>query len=228
MNKTNTRRGFTQENQHSVICPPCGESALKGGKGVVNKATLLNNPPSALRATSPTSGEVNSGFTLIELLVVVLIIGILAAVAVPQYQKAVAKSRTTEALAILKTLQQAQETYYLANGTYTGTLANLDIDIPTEQIASSFSAADSTHPQRYMYSCLADGLCMAVASDRKNLPSLQVVLSNISQFVYDYGNRPNTWLCHNSNITGIAESICKSMSSSSSVQQNGYTYYKIN
>lgn len=168
------------------------------------------------------------GFTLIELLVVVLIIGILAAVALPQYQKAVAKSRTTEALSILKALQQAQEVYYLTNGEYTGTLANLDIDIPAEQIASSFSGSDSTHPQRYMYSCLADGLCMAVAKDRGNIPTLQVVLSHISQYVYDYGNRPNTWLCTNANEAGTAEGICKSMSSSSSVQQNGYTYYQIN
>ncbi len=167
-------------------------------------------------------------FTLIELLVVVLIIGILAAVALPQYQKAVAKSRMTEALAILKTLQQAQEAYYLANGTYTGTVANLDIDIPAEQIASNFSGSDASHPQRYMYSCLADGLCMAVAYDKKNLPTLQVALSNLSQFVYDYGNRPNTLLCLSSNISGVAENICKSMSTSSSVQQNGYTYYQLN
>jgi len=57
-------------------------------------------------------------FTLIELLVVVLIIGILAAVAVPQYQKAVMKSRFAALKNMTQSIADAQNIYYLVNGTY--------------------------------------------------------------------------------------------------------------
>src|SRR3990167_10321854 len=67
-----------------------------------------------------------AGFTLIELLVVVLIIGILAAIAVPQYFKVVEKGRFAEATSCFSTLKGAQERYYLKYNTYAGTLAALD------------------------------------------------------------------------------------------------------
>ena len=70
------------------------------------------------------------GFTLIELLVVVLIIGILSAVALPQYTKAVEKSRATQAMTLVKSVADAQKIYYLANGKYTDKFEDLDIGIP--------------------------------------------------------------------------------------------------
>ncbi len=80
----------------------------------------------------------NKAFTLIELLVVVLIIGILASIAVPQYQMAVEKSRASEAFTILKSLKQAYDVYYLSNPSdTTPTLDDLDINIPGEKISNS-------------------------------------------------------------------------------------------
>ena len=85
------------------------------------------------------------GFTLIELLVVVLIIGILSAIALPQYRKAVEKSRATQALTMLNTLQQAYKSYYMANNQWATSLDDLDVSIPWTGNTSWRNDLTSTH-----------------------------------------------------------------------------------
>ncbi len=79
------------------------------------------------------------GFTLIELLVVVLIIGVLSAVALPQYTTAIEKSRATEALTLSGAVRYAAERYYLQRDVWptNENLKKLDIELPKNASCTS-------------------------------------------------------------------------------------------
>ena len=115
-------------NYNNRFRTPAGRT-LAGRQTLGDNDLMKKEGHPELVSGSPSWG-VSRGFTLIELLVVVLIIGILASVALPQYTKAVEKSRAAEALTVVRAIKVANEAYFMANGSYSNDLNDLDIQIP--------------------------------------------------------------------------------------------------
>ena len=80
-------------------------------------------------------------FTLVELLVVILIIGILAAIAVPQYQKAVARADLAQIISLTRSIKEAEELAYLNQGKYVA-INKLDISINNKDIKCVLDSQD--------------------------------------------------------------------------------------
>lgn len=94
------------------------------------------------------------GFTLIELLVVVAIIGILAAIAIPQFSAYRAQGFNARASSDLRNLATAEEAYFAANAVYTSNLGDLsgfkqspDVVVTVTSATNTGFAATSNHPK---------------------------------------------------------------------------------
>jgi len=89
----------------------------------------------------------NKGFTLVEIMIVVVIIGLLASMAIPAFQKVRSSSQDKAVLNNARQLSAASDQYYLENGVSTDTLS--DLLGPTSYIKALNSVANETYPTSF-------------------------------------------------------------------------------
>lgn len=159
-------------------------------------------------------------FTLIELLVVVLIIGILAAVALPQYKIAVAKSRLTDVYTGLHAIVTAAEAYYLANGSYPLDFTEIDVEFS----GSTYTTVEGKEnsglqlPGGRSYHLDVDGY---IGGRLSKLPEVEL----------SYWHNTKSYACRawapTSNTGYFGHKLCKAMGGTLSSPGSSYTFYTL-
>ncbi|MDQ3997282.1 MAG: prepilin-type N-terminal cleavage/methylation domain-containing protein, partial [Gemmatimonadota bacterium] len=101
----------------------------------------------------------HKGFTLIELLIVVVIIGVLAAIAIPKFEHTKGKAQVSAIKSDLRNLMSAQESYYYDYQTYAKSMSELSmrptkgVDLQIFDANNKGWAATATHPQAFPLTC---------------------------------------------------------------------------
>lgn len=177
------------------------------------------------------------GFTLIELLVVVLIIGILASVAMPQYTKAVEKSRAAGVIQKVKSLQNAVDMYLLANDwptvqfTHLSSISgreNLDISFKANSTMKRSGLAESYYmvfDDYYFYVVCERDVCYIVAEDNKPYKEQIVRASWYRYKNYTRYQPMDTWnrgTCKYKSDSSAGKAICEYFEQNSLLSNNNW------
>ena len=151
------------------------------------------------------------GFTLIELLVVVLIIGILAAVALPQYQKAVMKTRFVHAMNACDSLFKAAEVYRLANDAWPTTLDQLDIEMPGQQTNTTITGDNFA--------------CALLPEGSGFVPSIVCDVKDGPVSMRRFFNEPTNRYCVTLQNNKMGNEVCKSVSDNATPRTGSDDYW---
>ena len=150
----------------------------------------------------------NKAFTLIELLVVVLIIGILSAIALPQYQKAVARAHGAEAITLMRSVIPAIEEYMLANNAFPPSWDVLSVS-GGENLSKYLKDNDTLTVGNYRYILIGGRIDCGLANSTKAPRFIWQ-----SPYATAYTNLPQrTILCYWNSDNSFEEFICKTYGS---------------
>ena len=178
------------------------------------------------------------GFTLLELLVVVLIIGILAAIAVPQYRRVVMRANLYKGISLVSSLIEAEQTYYLQHGEHPQNLDDLDLLIPYDESCTKWDESTASG-----WDCPWGGIETDAANGAHvdfiypvHTPPTSVALLIYLHFLQD---SPNAYIpkkkfeagkryCFAKPSSTIAQTVCQDVGGVYLGETSVWKYYEIN